>query len=52
MKLILATWQGTKSVGEKLVPAFDKYIVRKNYLLNKTITVTSLAVLFDFKHLV
>ena len=51
-KLILATWQGTKSVGGKLVPAFDKYIVRKNYLLNKTIMVTSLAVLFDFKHLV
>lgn len=52
IKLILAKWQGTKSVGGKLVPAFDKYIVRKNYLLNKTITITSLAVLFDFKHLV
>lgn len=51
IKLILAKWQGTKSVGGKLVPGFDKYIVRKNYLLNKTITITSLAVLFDFKHL-
>lgn len=52
IKLILAKWQGTKSAGGELVPAFDKCIVRKNYLLNKTITITSLAVLFDFKHLV
>lgn len=52
IKLILAKWRGTKLVGGKLVPAFDKYIVRKNYLFNKTITITSLAVLFDFKHLV
>lgn len=52
IKLILAKWQGTKSVGGKLTSAFNKCIVRKNYLLNKTIVITSLAVLFDFKHLV
>lgn len=52
INLIVAKWQGTKSIGGKLVPAFDKCIVRKNYLLNKTVTIISLAVLFDFKYLV
>lgn len=52
INLIVAKWQGTKSIGGKLVPAFDKCIVRKNYLLNKTVTIISLAVLLDFKYLV
>lgn len=52
IKLIRAKWQGTKSVGGKLISAFNKCIVRKNYLLNKTVAITSFAVLFDFKHLV